>query len=221
MAVLRLAGMPIGNPEDVTLRVLRAIREADIVCVEDPGVASRLFKKWEIPFPREKIRIVNEHTSRQELESLIPDIKAAQSTVLCSDAGMPVFCDPGLDVMRLCEAAGVSIEVLPGASALMTAIVRAGLNGPFHFAGFPPRKTEERGPFFKKMDKITGPVVFYETPYRLGKLLADIHFNFQPEKKVFVCVNLTEPHEVFIESSVRDVKKLQIPDGPPVVIVGK
>lgn len=220
MAVLRLAGMPIGNPEDVTLRVLRAIREADLVCVEDTGVASRLFKKWEIPFPREKIRIVNEHTTEQELSELIPEIKAARSAVLCSDAGMPVFCDPGLDVMRLCEAAGISIEVLPGANALVTAIVRAGLAGPFYFAGFPPRKTEDRGPFFKKMDKMPGFVVFYETPYRLGKLLGDIHNNFQPAKKVFICVNLTEPEEVFIQSSVQNVKNLQIPSGPPVVIVG-
>ncbi|MCE9596813.1 MAG: hypothetical protein K8S54_02500 [Spirochaetia bacterium] len=220
MAVIKLVGMPIGNPEDVTLRALRAIREADLVCVEDTGTASRLFKQWGIPFPREKIRIVNEHTRTEELGALIPEIKGVSSTVLLSDAGMPVFCDPGLDVMRLCETAGVTIEVLPGASALMTAVVRAGINGPFYFAGFPPRKTEDRGPFFKRMDKISGPVIFYETPYRLTKLLGDIHSNFQPAKKVFVCVNLTDPGEVFISSDVQNVQKLQIPQGPPVVIVG-
>jgi len=219
MAVLRIVGMPIGDPDDITLRALRALKEAELFCVEDPGVTSRFFKRWEVPYHRDRVRLVNEHTRPEELADICAEIERSSSSVLVSDAGMPVFCDPGLDLMALCDSRNIPVQVIPGPTALMTAVVRVGVPTPFYFAGFPPRKTGEREQFFRKMNQMTCAVIFYETPYRLEKLLGEIKAAFQPDKKVVVCVNLTMPDETIVRKEAKTADKIKVPQGPPVVIV--
>lgn len=211
-------GTPIGNPLDITLRALEAIKSANLLLVEDPGVASRLCKAWGIPFNRDAVRPFNEHSTEQDTEQIASEILAGRTAVMMSDAGMPVFCDPGRDLVALARKRGIRVEVLPGANALVTALVHAGISSPFYFAGFPPRKTEERAVFFRKLNQMGCPVAVYETPYRTRKLLGEIASHFG-SKKVIVCVDLTGPHEFVAFTEARNAASLQIPDGPPVVIV--
>ncbi len=211
--------MPIGHPDDITLRALASFREANLVFVEDPGVVSRLFKRWGIPFDRERVRLVNEHTRPDEIPDLVREAQRAATSVLVSDAGMPVFCDPGAEFMRQCEDAGVQIEMVPGPTALTTALARAGIGGAFYFAGFPPRKTEERPAFFRRLNDMKWPVVLYETPYRLEKLLGEIAKHFRADKKVVVCAGLTLPDESIIVSQAGHAGQIRIPSAPPVIII--
>lgn len=211
--------MPIGHPSDITLRALESFRDANLIFVEDPSTVSRLFKKWDVPFIRERIRVLNEHTTADELNDLVREAANVELSVVVSDAGMPVFCDPGGDFMRLCEKAGIRIEIVPGPTALTSALVRAGINGAFYFAGFPPRKSEERGGFFRKLNQMTVPIVLYETPYRLEKILGEIQRHFRPDKKVIVCAGLTSPDESIVTSTVANAGKIRIQSAPPVTII--
>jgi 16S rRNA (cytidine1402-2'-O)-methyltransferase len=179
---------PIGNLEDITLRALRRLREADLVACEDTRRAGRLLAHYEIKKP---LLAYHEHNE----ERLAPELaeKARSETVaLVSDAGTPLVSDPGYRLLRACVEAGVEVEVLPGPSAVITALVASGLpTDTVVFLGFPPRKGREREEILGRVAREEATFVFFESPHRLAKTLKAL----PAEAPVAVCRELTKLHE--------------------------
>ncbi len=218
---LYFIGVPLGNPGDITLRALEIFRKADYIVCEDRRTASTLFKRLNVKFP-EDWDTLNEHTRDSELGDIISKIKKYKISVVISDAGMPILCDPGADLLEMARKQDIRIHVIPGPSALILGLTLSGLGGDgFVFMGLPPRKTPEREIFLGKIVHQRLPVVLYETPYRLKKLLLELYGILPENKKVFVCVALTTENEFYMECPARDLGKRirEVPEGPPVVIV--
>lgn len=220
---LVLAGMPLGNPDDITLRFLAVARSADLVVCESRRTAQTLLKRHKIIRPDEDFLILNEHSSEDDLFDLLGRISKGQRILLVSDAGMPVFCDPGASLLAVAEQRGWPITVLPGASAMTVALVRAGINGPFYFAGFPPRETADRRRFFQGLGRRPESVVFYETPYRLPKTLDEMEKALSGSEKVFVGIDLSGENERVFRFRLHEAGRLtkQIPKGAPVIILDR
>jgi 16S rRNA (cytidine1402-2'-O)-methyltransferase len=179
---------PIGNLEDITLRALRALREADLVACEDTRRTGRLLAHYEIKKP---LLAYHEHNE----ERLAPELaeKARASRVaLVTDAGTPLVSDPGYRLLRACIEVGVEVEVLPGPSAPITALVASGLpTDAVVFLGFPPRKGREREGVLERVEREEATFVFFESPHRLAKMLKTL----PAEAPVAVCRELTKLHE--------------------------
>ncbi len=221
-SILALVGVPVGNSEDVTLRALRVLRNADLLLCESRKSAARLFHTWNIPFPREQWLELNEHTRPEELQQILDEVRRVPMTALISDAGMPVICDPGAELVTLARAAGVKVEVVPGPSALTAALTLLGVGGHgFHFSGYPPREKSMRRAFFQALSRQEGTTLFFETPYRIGKVLEEISLYLPDAKKVSILVDITGQGEILLTGRPRDAKGWagKVPKGPPVFII--
>jgi len=179
---------PIGNLEDITLRALRHLREADLVACEDTRRTGQLLAHYEI---RKDLRAYHEHNE----ESLAPELAERAKTegvVLVTDAGTPLVSDPGYRLVRACIEAGVEVEALPGPSALTTALVVSGMPADtVVFAGFPPRKGRGRTELLERIATESSTFVLFESPHRLRKTLGDL----PADTPVAVCRELTKLHE--------------------------
>jgi 16S rRNA (cytidine1402-2'-O)-methyltransferase len=180
---------PIGNLEDVTLRVLAALAAADVVACEDTRHTRGLLDRHGITA---SLLSFHEHNERQRAAELTRRIAAGEVVALVSDAGTPVISDPGFELVRACIAAGLQVEVLPGPSAAVTALVASGLPaGRWCFAGFLPRA---RGELRTLLAGAGETLVAYESPRRLAASLA-VLAELDPERPVAVCRELTKLHE--------------------------
>jgi 16S rRNA (cytidine1402-2'-O)-methyltransferase len=179
---------PIGNLEDITLRALRHLREADLVACEDTRRTGRLLAHYDI---KKNLVAYHEHNE----ERLAPELAERAKTgriALVTDAGTPLVSDPGYRLVRACIEAGVEIEALPGPSALTTALVASGLPADtVVFIGFPPRKGRERTVMLERIATEPSTFVLFESPHRLVKTLEDL----PAETPVAVCRELTKLHE--------------------------
>lgn len=188
---------PIGNLEDITLRALRILRESDAVACEDTRRTGQLLKHYEIDA---KLVAYHDHNERR----LAPELAERAKTEvisLVSDAGMPLVSDPGYEVVRACIEAGVKVEVLPGASAMTTALVASGLPADtVTFVGFPAKKGREHSELFRRISTEEATFVLYESPKRLVKTLTEL-----PQgSPVAVCRELTKLHEEVFRGTVSE-----------------
>ena len=194
---LAVVPTPIGNLEDVTLRALRYLREADLVACEDTRRTGRLLAHYEI---KKDLLALHEHNE----ERLAGDVAArarTQRVALVSDAGMPLVSDPGYRLVAACIEAGVGVEVLPGPSAPVTALVASGLPADaVVFLGFPPRKGKDRTELLARIADEPSTFVLFESPHRLPKTLGDL----PPEAPVAVCRELTKLHEEVFRGTARE-----------------
>ena len=185
---LAVVPTPIGNLEDITLRALRYLREADLVACEDTRRTGRLLAHYDIKKP---LLAYHEHNE----ERLAPELAERAKTervALVTDAGTPLVSDPGYRLVRACIEAGVEIEALPGPSALTTALVASGLPSyTVVFVGFLPRKGRERTELLGRIAGEASTFVLFESPHRLGKTLGELPAGMQ----VAVCRELTKLHE--------------------------
>ena len=220
---LVLAGMPLGNTFDVTIRFLKAAESADLIVCESRRVAQTLLKRHSIVRGDDDFAILNEHTGDDELQHLFTRCRQLQRIVLVSDAGMPVFADPGRKLLELAEQTGFRITVLPGASALTVALVRAGINGAFYFAGFAPQESQSRRRFLADLAKRKETVVLYETPYRLKKLVEELSTEFSADEKVFVGIDLSSDNEHIFRFRLKQANTVtgRLPKGAPVLIIDR
>jgi 16S rRNA (cytidine1402-2'-O)-methyltransferase len=188
---------PIGNLEDITLRALKRLREADLVACEDTRRTGRLLAHYELKKP-----LVAYHEHNEERLALELARKARlQNVALVSDAGTPLVSDPGYRLLRACIEAGTEVEVLPGPSALMTALVASGLpTDEVVFLGFLPRKGRDRQETLSRVTREEATFVFFESPRRLGKTLADL----PARVPVAVCRELTKLHEEVFRGTARE-----------------
>ncbi len=192
MPKLFIVPTPIGNLEDITLRALNVLRSVDFILAEDTRTTGFLLKHFEIQsklFPYHKF---NEH---KQLESLIQRIAASNSVALTSDAGTPGISDPGYLIVKHCIDKEIEVECLPGATALIPALVNSGLPADrFTFEGFLPQKKGRQ----KKIEGLiyeTRTMIFYESPHRLIKTLQQLKEFFNQERNVCVSRELSKLHE--------------------------
>lgn len=192
MAKLYLVPTPIGNLEDITLRALRVLKEADLILAEDTRTSSVLLKKYDIHTRMESHHKFNEHkTAAGVCEKILSGISVA----LISDAGTPGISDPGFLLVRTCVEAGVEIETLPGATAFVPALVNSGFPcDRFCFEGFLPVK-KGRQTKFRELAQEERTIILYESPYRLVKTLGQLVEFFGPERRAAVCREISKMHE--------------------------
>jgi 16S rRNA (cytidine1402-2'-O)-methyltransferase len=208
---------PIGNLEDITLRVLRALREADVVACEDTRHTRVLLDRHGI-----SARTVSyhEHNEASRAAELVGRMEAGETVALVSDAGMPLVNDPGFLLIAACVAAGVGVEVLPGPSAALTALVVSGLPATtWRFVGFLPRKRGELETLFRGAGET---LVAFESPRRVGASLAALAA-VDPDRAVAVCRELTKLHEEIVRGTAAELAERYAGDAPRgeiVVVVG-
>jgi 16S rRNA (cytidine1402-2'-O)-methyltransferase len=207
---------PIGNLEDVTLRVLSALREADVIACEDTRRTRVLLDRYGV-----KARTVSyhEHNERERAAELVEEMRGGSVVALVSDAGMPLVSDPGYVLVQACVAAGLAVEVLPGPSAALAALVASALPGDtWRFVGFLPRKRGE----LEQVFRATETVVAFESPRRLGVALATLS-ELDPDRPVAVCRVLTEVLEEVVRGTAAELAARyaeQAPRGEVVLVVG-
>ena len=201
---------PIGNLEDITLRALRLLREADLIAAEDTRTTGKLMKLLEIERP---LTALHQHNEHFKVKGLLDRIAQEGLTVaLVSDAGTPGISDPGFLLVREALARGIAIECLPGPTAFVPALVASGLPcDRFVFEGFLPQK-KGRQTRLKELQHETRTMVFYESPFRIIKLLQEFALHVGPERQVAVARELTKLHETYYRGTVLEVLQ-QLKDG--------
>jgi 16S rRNA (cytidine1402-2'-O)-methyltransferase len=189
---LLVCATPIGNLGDVTLRVLDALKSADTIAAEDTRVTRKLLSRYEIHTPAEAY---HEHNRVAKTPELVARIERGERIALVSDAGTPGISDPGEHLVDACLDAGLRVEVLPGASAIVTALVASGLpTHAFYFGGFLPRKAGERARALERLRELDATLVFYESPGRTAATLASLAEAF-PGRRAALARELTKLHE--------------------------
>jgi 16S rRNA (cytidine1402-2'-O)-methyltransferase len=207
---------PIGNLEDVTLRVLAALREADVVACEDTRRTRVLLDRYGVAG---RLVSYHEHNERVRSDELVAQMRDGATVALVSDAGMPLVSDPGLILVQACMAAGLGVEVLPGPSAALSALVASGLAAEhWQFVGFLPRKKSD-------LNRVLGnpeTMVAFESPRRIGASLAALAAT-DPERPAAVCRELTKLHEEIVRGTAAELAQRYEgvpPKGEIVLVVG-
>ena len=197
---LYLCATPIGNLEDITLRVLRLLREVDVIAAEDTRNTLKLLNHFEIQTP---MTSYHEHNKQTKGPILLERLLAGESIALVTDAGMPGISDPGADLLRLCREAGVAVTVAPGASAAVTALVLSGMDTRrFVFEGFLPPEKKERRAILAALEREHRSMIFYEAPHRLTDTLAELAALFGEERPLAVVRELTKKFEEVRRDSI-------------------
>ncbi|HEV7460247.1 MAG TPA: 16S rRNA (cytidine(1402)-2'-O)-methyltransferase [Solirubrobacteraceae bacterium] len=208
---------PIGNLEDVTLRVLAALRDADVVACEDTRRTRVLLDRYGV---QARLVSYHEHNERARSAELVARMRAGETVALVSDAGMPLVSDPGFVLVQACVGAGLAVEVLPGPSAAIAALVASALPAErWRFTGFLPRK---KGALRTLLAEATETLVAFESPRRVAASLA-VLAELDPDRPVAVCRELTKVHEEVVRGSAAELAQRYAdtaPRGEIVLVVG-
>lgn len=189
---LYLVPTPIGNLEDITLRALRVLKEADLILAEDTRTSGKLLKHYQIDTPMQSYHMHNEH---KIVEGFVKRIQAGQVVALITDAGTPAISDPGFLLVRACVQAGVSVECLPGATAFVPALVNSALpNDRFVFEGFLPDK-KGRQTRLKSLVEEQKTMIFYVSPHKLLKTISEFIEIFGADRNASISREITKLHE--------------------------
>jgi 16S rRNA (cytidine1402-2'-O)-methyltransferase len=192
---------PIGNLEDITLRALRVLKEADLIVCEDTRVAKKLLFKYEIQKP---LLAVPQHSASDKIQRIIAKLEDGKQVALITDAGTPGLSDPGNEVVLEVAKAGFVVSPIPGPNALGAMVSVAGINlQEFIFKGFPPHK-KGRQTYFAQVAQSEIPVIYYESPYRVVKNL-ELLQGMAPEKRVIIGRELTKMFEEIQRGTVSEV----------------
>jgi 16S rRNA (cytidine1402-2'-O)-methyltransferase len=201
--MLYLVPTPIGNLEDITLRALRILREADLILAEDTRTSGKLLKHYEIDTPTRSYHAHNEHGITPQL---IEQLQAGQTFALITDAGTPGISDPGFLLARACHEAGIRVDCLPGATSIIPAVVASGLPcDKFHYEGFLPHK-KGRQTRVKYLATLPVTFILLESPHRLPKLLTELAEHCGPDRRACVCRELTKLHEEKVTATVAELQ---------------
>jgi len=202
MGKLFIVPTPIGNLEDITLRAIRVLKEVSLVLAEDTRTSSFLLKHFQISTPLQSHHKFNEHRT---VEQIAQRIEAGESVALISDAGTPGISDPGFLLVRTCVEKGIDVECLPGATAFIPALVSSGLPcDRFLFEGFLPQK-KGRNKRIEALKTEERTIVFYESPFRLVKLIQQLADIFGPDRKASVSRELTKLHEEIARGTLTEL----------------
>ena len=220
MGILYLVPTPVGNFEDITMRSLRILREADLILAEDTRTSGNLLRHFDIKNAMLSYHKFNEH---QTVESVVNRLRGGETVAVVSDAGTPGISDPGFLVAREAIRAGIEVITLPGATAMVPALVSSGLPcDRFCFEGFLPQK-KGRQSRLKALATEPRTMVFYESPQRVVKALAQMIEVFGAERPVSVCREISKIHEESVRGTLAEALEhfqTNEPRGEFVIVVG-
>lgn len=202
MGILYVVPTPVGNLEDMTMRAIRVLKEADLILAEDTRTTGILLKHFEIKNAMQSHHKFNEH---QMVESVVNRIRGGATVALVSDAGTPGISDPGFLVVRECVRAGIEVQCLPGPTAFVPALVSSGLPCErFCFEGFLPQKKGRQSRMASLLEE-ERTMIFYESPYRLVKTLTQFAELFGGGRRVVVCREISKLHEESVRGTLDEV----------------
>lgn len=216
---LYLCATPIGNLEDITFRVLRTLKEADLIAAEDTRNSIKLLNHFEIKVP---MTSYHEFNKIEKAYYLLDKLREGKNIALITDAGTPGISDPGEELVKICCEEGIRVVSLPGAAACITALTASGLSSRrFAFEAFLPRDKKQRGVLLDELKGETRTIVLYEAPHHLLHTLEDL-YQALGNRKISVCRELTKKHEEIIRSSIQDMLDFyreQEPRGEYVLVI--
>ena len=221
MSKLYVVGTPIGNLGDMTYRAIETLKSVDFIAAEDTRVSAKLLNYFDIKKP---LVSYHEHNHKYSGDNIIRRIIAGETCAVITDAGMPCISDPGEDLVRLCAENGIPTEVVPGPSALISALAISGLDtSRFSFEGFPSTAKRSRYEMFAYAALDSRTLIFYEAPHKLVSTLKDM-LKFFGDRKVTLCRELTKLHEEVIRTTLSEAQDLydddkRQPRGEFVIIV--
>ena len=210
-AKLYLCATPIGNMGDITLRVLETLKAAEVIFCEDTRNSGAMLSKLGIKKPLESCHEHNEAAAAERMTSLV---RSGKPVAYVSDAGMPCISDPGERLVAACIENGIPFEVLPGASASLTAAIMSGLpTKRIFFAGFLPRENRERNELLAEIKRVKATVVLYESPYRVGATLKEL-LRVLGDRRAAVVREITKLHEEAVRGTIASLAERYAEDDP-------
>ncbi len=216
---LYLCATPIGNLEDITLRVLRTLKEADLIAAEDTRNSIKLLNHFDIRVP---MTSYHEFNKIEKAYQLLQKLQEGKNIAVITDAGTPGISDPGEELVRICCEAGIEVNALPGAAACVTALTVSALSTRrFAFEAFLPRDKKKRGNILQELKNETRTIVIYEAPHHLLHTLEEL-YQVLGNRKISVCRELTKKHEEILRMSLEeavDYYKVQEARGEFVLVV--
>ncbi len=202
VGTLYICATPIGNLEDITYRVLRCLREVDLIAAEDTRNSLRLLNHFEIKTP---MTAYHEFNKFDKAKSLVQDLLKGKNIAIITDAGTPCISDPGEELVRQAAEAGVPITSLPGPAAVVTALTLSALSTRrFAFEAFLPPDKKERARILEELKTETRTMIVYEAPHHLKKTLRELESVLGSDRKISLCRELTKTHEEVIRTTIGD-----------------
>ena len=214
-----LVATPIGNLEDITLRAIRILKEADIVVAEDTRQTLKLLNHMEISKP---MISYHRHSTENKLEEIIEKVKQGNNIALVSDAGTPVISDPGEDIVKRAIEENIELVPIPGPCALITALIASGIDAKeFTFLGFLPLNKKSRKDKLNEIKNAKKTIILYEAPHKLKETLKDL-IEITENRKIVLARELTKIHEEFVTGTAEElIEKMQEPKGEFVIVIDK
>ena len=199
---LYLCATPIGNLEDITYRVLRTLKEVDLIAAEDTRNSIRLLNHFEIKTP---MTSYHEYNKIDKAYQLVAKMREGKNIALITDAGTPGISDPGADIVRICYEEGIPVTSLPGAAACITALTMSGLpTRRFAFEAFLPKDKKEHQAVLEELKTETRTIIIYEAPHHLVRTLQELSDTLGGERRLTICRELTKRHEEKLQMTLAD-----------------
>ena len=199
---LYLCATPIGNLEDITYRVLRTLKEVDLIAAEDTRNSIRLLNHFEIKTP---MTSYHEYNKIDKAYQLVAKMREGKNIALITDAGTPGISDPGEDIVRICYEEGISVTSLPGAAACITALTMSGLpTRRFAFEAFLPKDKKEHQAVLEELKTETRTIIIYEAPHHLVRTLQELSDTLGGDRRLTICRELTKRHEEKLQMTLTD-----------------
>lgn len=199
---LYLCATPIGNLEDITYRVLRTLKEVDLIAAEDTRNSIRLLNHFEIKTP---MTSYHEYNKIDKAYQLVAKMREGKNIALITDAGTPGISDPGEDIVRICYEEGIPVTSLPGAAACITALTMSGLpTRRFAFEAFLPKDKKEHQAVLEELKTETRTIIIYEAPHHLVRTLQELSDTLGGDRRLTICRELTKPHEEKLQMTLTD-----------------
>ena len=199
---LYLCATPIGNLEDMTFRVIRTLKEVDLIAAEDTRNSIKLLNHFEIQTP---MTSYHEYNKYEKGRKLVEKLQDGMNIALITDAGTPGISDPGEELVKMCYEAGISVTSLPGAAACITALTLSGLSTRrFAFEAFLPTDKKEKELVLQEIERETRTIIMYEAPHRLLKTLKMLSERLGKERRITICRELTKRHETAFATTLEE-----------------
>lgn len=199
---LYLCATPIGNLEDITYRVLRTLKEVDLIAAEDTRNSIRLLNHFEIKTP---MTSYHEYNKIDKAYQLVAKMREGKNIALITDAGTPGISDPGEDIVRICYEEGIPVTSLPGSAACITALTMSGLpTRRFAFEAFLPKDKKEHQAVLEELKTETRTIIIYEAPHHLVRTLQELHDTLGGDRRLTICRELTKRHEEKLQMTLAD-----------------
>lgn len=216
---LYLCATPIGNLEDISYRVLRTLREVDLIAAEDTRNSIKLLNHFEIKTP---MTSYHEYNKIDKAYQLAEKMREGKNIALITDAGTPGISDPGEDLVRICQEEGIEVTAVPGPAACIMALTLSGLaSRRFVFEAFLPRDKKQRGTILNELKQETRTIVLYEAPHHLVHTLEDL-YEVLGERQISLCRELTKKHEEIMNTTFRNAAAYfdsNVPRGEYVIVI--